>query len=155
MSATGGIHQRIELPGLRKTRTFVLFSLNDKTPAGYLVDLSTLQGGKLTRKKTGTGQHRKIAKWRVTSVRCHNAPQLFPQDNLAHNRQNGAVPRSLGGALKNEEGINPKREIYLRTKDQREVPITRVGEPILLSRYILRTFTTARLKKFITCVNCC
>ena len=32
------------------------------------------------------------------------------------------------------EGINPKREIYLRTKDQREVPITRVGEPILLSQ---------------------
>ena len=32
------------------------------------------------------------------------------------------------------EGINPKREIYLRTKDQREVPITRVGEPTLLSQ---------------------
>ena len=32
------------------------------------------------------------------------------------------------------EGINPKREIYLRTKDQREVPITRVGEPLLLSQ---------------------
>ena len=32
------------------------------------------------------------------------------------------------------EGINPKREIYLRTKDQREVPITRIGEPLLLSQ---------------------
>lgn len=32
------------------------------------------------------------------------------------------------------EGINPKREIYLRTKDQREVPLTRVGEPLLLSQ---------------------
>jgi hypothetical protein len=32
------------------------------------------------------------------------------------------------------EGINPKREIYLKTKDQREVPLTRVGEPLLLSQ---------------------
>ena len=32
------------------------------------------------------------------------------------------------------EGINPKREIYLQTKDKREVPITRVGEPLLLSQ---------------------
>ena len=32
------------------------------------------------------------------------------------------------------EGLNPKREIYLQTKDQREVPITRVGEPLLLSQ---------------------
>ena len=32
------------------------------------------------------------------------------------------------------EGINPKREIYLKTKDQREVPITRIGEPLLLSQ---------------------
>ena len=32
------------------------------------------------------------------------------------------------------EGINPKREIYLQTKDKREVPITRVGEPILLAQ---------------------
>ena len=32
------------------------------------------------------------------------------------------------------EGINPKREIYLQTKDKREVPITRVGEPILLAK---------------------
>lgn len=32
------------------------------------------------------------------------------------------------------EGINPKREIYLQTKDQREIPLTRVGEPLLLSQ---------------------
>ena len=32
------------------------------------------------------------------------------------------------------EGINPKREIYLQTKDKREIPITRVGEPILLAQ---------------------
>jgi len=32
-----------------------------------------------------------------------------------------------------QEGLNPKREIYLCTKDQREIPLTRVGEPLLLS----------------------
>jgi hypothetical protein len=32
------------------------------------------------------------------------------------------------------EGINPKREIYLCTKDQRQIPVTRVGEPLLLSK---------------------
>jgi hypothetical protein len=32
-----------------------------------------------------------------------------------------------------QEGINPKREIYLCTKDQRQIPLTRVGEPLLLS----------------------
>ena len=31
------------------------------------------------------------------------------------------------------EGINPKREIYLVTKDKKEIPLTRVGEPLLLS----------------------
>lgn len=35
--------------------------------------------------------------------------------------------------LKIQEGLNPKREIYLCTKDQREIPLTRVGEPLLLS----------------------
>ena len=29
--------------------------------------------------------------------------------------------------------ISPKREIYLCTKDQRQIPLTRVGEPLLLS----------------------
>jgi hypothetical protein len=33
-----------------------------------------------------------------------------------------------------KEGLNPKREIYLRTKDQKEIPLTRVGEPLLLSQ---------------------
>ena len=32
------------------------------------------------------------------------------------------------------EGINPKREIYLQMKDQRQIPLTRVGEPLLLSQ---------------------
>nr|YP_009488798.1 photosystem I assembly protein Ycf4 [Grateloupia filicina]AWD77347.1 photosystem I assembly protein Ycf4 [Grateloupia filicina]BCB15085.1 photosystem I assembly protein Ycf4 [Grateloupia asiatica] len=32
-----------------------------------------------------------------------------------------------------QEGLNPKREIYLKTKDKREIPITRVGQPLLLS----------------------
>jgi hypothetical protein len=31
-----------------------------------------------------------------------------------------------------QEGLNPKREIYLCTKDQRQIPLTRVGEPLLL-----------------------
>nr|YP_010835279.1 photosystem I assembly protein ycf4 [Cryptomonas gyropyrenoidosa]WFQ82954.1 photosystem I assembly protein ycf4 [Cryptomonas gyropyrenoidosa] len=32
-----------------------------------------------------------------------------------------------------KEGLNPKREIYMCTKDQRQIPLTRVGEPLLLS----------------------
>jgi Ycf4 len=32
-----------------------------------------------------------------------------------------------------KDGMNPKREIYLKTKDKREIPLTRVGEPLLLS----------------------
>jgi hypothetical protein len=35
--------------------------------------------------------------------------------------------------LKIQEGLNPKREIYLCTKDQRQIPLTRVGEPLLLT----------------------
>lgn len=31
------------------------------------------------------------------------------------------------------DGLNPKREIYLKTKDNREIPLTRVGQPLLLS----------------------
>nr|UEQ12120.1 photosystem I assembly protein Ycf4 [Batrachospermum sp.] len=33
-----------------------------------------------------------------------------------------------------KDGLNPKREIYLKTKDKREIPLTRVGEPLLLSQ---------------------
>ena len=32
-----------------------------------------------------------------------------------------------------QEGLSPKREIYLKTKDNREIPLTRVGEPLLLT----------------------
>nr|QUE28764.1 Ycf4 [Porphyropsis coccinea] len=32
-----------------------------------------------------------------------------------------------------KEGINPKREIYLCTKDQREIPLTQVDQPLRLS----------------------
>lgn len=32
-----------------------------------------------------------------------------------------------------KEGINPKREIYLCTKDNREIPLTQVDEPLALS----------------------
>lgn len=31
------------------------------------------------------------------------------------------------------EGITPKREIYLKTKDNREIPLNSVGQPLLLS----------------------
>ena len=32
-----------------------------------------------------------------------------------------------------QEGISPKREIYLKTKDNREIPLTKVGSPVNLS----------------------
>lgn len=32
-----------------------------------------------------------------------------------------------------QEGVSPKREIYLKTKDRREIPITKIGSPINLS----------------------
>ncbi|MGQ4648804.1 photosystem I assembly protein Ycf4 [Lyngbya aestuarii] len=32
-----------------------------------------------------------------------------------------------------KEGLNPRRALYLRIKDRREVPLTRVGEPLSLS----------------------
>ena len=32
-----------------------------------------------------------------------------------------------------QDGISPKREVYLKTKDKREIPLTKVGEPIKLS----------------------
>ncbi|MCU0535212.1 MAG: photosystem I assembly protein Ycf4 [Hydrococcus sp. Prado102] len=31
------------------------------------------------------------------------------------------------------EGLNPKRELYLRVKQRRDIPLTRVGQPISLS----------------------
>ena len=31
------------------------------------------------------------------------------------------------------DGLAPKREIYLKTKDRREIPLTNVGQPLLLS----------------------
>lgn len=32
------------------------------------------------------------------------------------------------------DGLNPKREIYILTKDKKQIPLTRVGEPLLLSQ---------------------
>nr|YP_010619838.1 photosystem I assembly protein Ycf4 [Symphyocladia marchantioides]WAX03851.1 photosystem I assembly protein Ycf4 [Symphyocladia marchantioides] len=29
-----------------------------------------------------------------------------------------------------QEGLSPKREIYLKTKDRRQIPLTKVGEPL-------------------------
>nr|YP_010338032.1 photosystem I assembly protein Ycf4 [Erythrolobus coxiae]UNJ17617.1 photosystem I assembly protein Ycf4 [Erythrolobus coxiae] len=31
------------------------------------------------------------------------------------------------------EGLNPKREIYLYTKNQKQIPLTRIGQPLSLS----------------------
>jgi len=33
-----------------------------------------------------------------------------------------------------KEGINPRRAIYLRLKDNRQIPLTRVGQPLPLSK---------------------
>jgi hypothetical protein len=32
-----------------------------------------------------------------------------------------------------KEGLNPKRALYLRVKDRREIPLTRVGQPLSLT----------------------
>lgn len=32
-----------------------------------------------------------------------------------------------------QEGLTPKRDIYLKTKDRREIPLTRVGQPLMIS----------------------
>nr|YP_009395567.1 photosystem I assembly protein [Vertebrata isogona]ARW64557.1 photosystem I assembly protein [Vertebrata isogona] len=32
-----------------------------------------------------------------------------------------------------KDGLSPKREIYLRMKDKRQIPLTKVGEPISIS----------------------
>lgn len=32
-----------------------------------------------------------------------------------------------------QDGLTPKREIYLKTKNNREIPLTRVGDPLLLA----------------------
>lgn len=36
-------------------------------------------------------------------------------------------------AINIKEGLSPKREIYLKTKDNRRIPLTSVGQPLLLS----------------------
>ena len=45
------------------------------------------------------------------------------------------VPLAEVQAVKAEirEGLNPKRALYLRAKKRRNIPLTRVGEPIALS----------------------
>jgi hypothetical protein len=45
------------------------------------------------------------------------------------------IPLEEVQAVKAEirEGLNPKRALYLRTKKRRNIPLTRVGEPIALS----------------------
>nr|ARW60182.1 photosystem I assembly protein [Laurencieae sp.] len=32
-----------------------------------------------------------------------------------------------------QEGLSPKKEIYIKTKDKREIPLTKVGSPVNLS----------------------
>ena len=34
--------------------------------------------------------------------------------------------------IKVQNGLNPKREIYLKTKDQIKIPLTRIGQPLYL-----------------------
>nr|YP_009314710.1 Photosystem I assembly protein Ycf4 [Neoizziella asiatica]SCW23165.1 Photosystem I assembly protein Ycf4 [Neoizziella asiatica] len=44
-----------------------------------------------------------------------------------------------------QDGLTPKREIYLKTKDNREIPLTRVGEPMMLSDIENQATELARL----------
>nr|YP_009731950.1 photosystem I assembly protein Ycf4 [Gracilaria edulis]QHS70532.1 photosystem I assembly protein Ycf4 [Gracilaria edulis]UAD85572.1 photosystem I assembly protein ycf4 [Gracilaria edulis] len=43
-----------------------------------------------------------------------------------------------------QDGLTPRREIYLKTKDQREIPLTRVGQPMLLSELEDQAATLAK-----------
>lgn len=45
------------------------------------------------------------------------------------------------------EGLNPKREIYLVTKDKKRIPLTRVGEPLLLSQIEIEAVELANFLK--------
>ncbi len=45
------------------------------------------------------------------------------------------------------EGLNPKREIYLVTKDKKQIPLTRVGEPLLLSQIETEAVELAKFLK--------
>ena len=45
------------------------------------------------------------------------------------------------------EGLNPKREIYLLTKDKKQIPLTRVGEPLLLSQIETEAVELAKFLK--------
>nr|YP_009315731.1 Photosystem I assembly protein Ycf4 [Trichogloeopsis pedicellata]SCW24389.1 Photosystem I assembly protein Ycf4 [Trichogloeopsis pedicellata] len=44
-----------------------------------------------------------------------------------------------------QEGLTPKREIYLKIKDNREIPLTRVGEPMVLADIEKQATELARL----------
>ncbi len=44
-----------------------------------------------------------------------------------------------------QDGLTPKREIYLRTKDNKEIPLTRVGEPMMLAEIENQATELARL----------
>lgn len=46
-----------------------------------------------------------------------------------------------------KEGLNPKRILYLRVKNRRDIPLTRVGEPISLSELENKG---AQLARFLT-----
>jgi hypothetical protein len=43
--------------------------------------------------------------------------------------------------------LNPKREIYILTKDKKQIPLTRVGEPLLLSQIETEAVELARFLK--------
>nr|YP_009293855.1 photosystem I assembly protein Ycf4 [Ahnfeltia plicata]AOM65543.1 photosystem I assembly protein Ycf4 [Ahnfeltia plicata]UAT97196.1 photosystem I assembly protein Ycf4 [Ahnfeltia plicata]UAT97401.1 photosystem I assembly protein Ycf4 [Ahnfeltia plicata] len=43
-----------------------------------------------------------------------------------------------------QDGLTPRREIYLKMKDKREIPLTRVGQPLLLSEIEEQATTLAK-----------
>ena len=42
------------------------------------------------------------------------------------------------------EGINPKRSLYLQVKKRRDIPLTRIGQPISLSQLETKVLELAR-----------
>lgn len=46
--------------------------------------------------------------------------------------------------IKIEEGLSPKQEIYLKTKDKREIPLTKVGGPIAINELELQAINLSQ-----------
>lgn len=43
-----------------------------------------------------------------------------------------------------QDGLNPKREIYLKIKDRREIPLTCIGQPLMISEIEEQASSLAR-----------